>query len=161
MTTENSAPPGRLRVRFGLGATLVGFLIFVLGANPGFFRVDRSPVVGFLQIAVFLIGLAGICMGGYISLSALWNGGPKTIASDIGQRLVATGYVIAVASGMADVFGFGTQTLPAKTPYFGQWQSWGVMIGEAVITLGFVLLIPLGRPATKPPEPPPQIEIVE
>jgi hypothetical protein len=98
-------------------------------------------VFGFVQIAVFLVGLGIICLGGYISLAALWNGGPKSIASDIGLRLVGTGYVVAVASGMADVFGFGSQAFPA-IPYFGSWQLAGVILGEAVIAAGLLLLIP-------------------
>jgi len=69
-------------------------------------------VTGFVQIATFLVGLALMCMGGYIGLNALWNGTEKTIAADIGLRLVATGYVVAVACGMADVFGIGNQPLP-------------------------------------------------
>ncbi|OGO68417.1 MAG: hypothetical protein A2Z49_08255 [Chloroflexi bacterium RBG_19FT_COMBO_56_12] len=132
---------GSRRIRVGLGATIFGFLVFLIGAEPGFFGVDRSPVVGFVQIAVFLVGLGIICLGGYFSLAALWNGGPKSIASDIGLRLVATGYVIAVASGMADIFGFGSHGFP-NIPRFGSWQMSGVIIGEAVIAVGLLMLIP-------------------
>lgn len=135
---------GHLRIRLGLIITLVGFLVFLLGVDPGLFRLDRSPVTGFVQIAVFLVGLAVICLGGYFTLNALWNGSEKTIAADVGLRLVSTGYVIAVASGMADVFGFGTHPFP-KIPYFGPLQALGVMVGEAVIALGFFLLIPFHR----------------
>ncbi|MBN1148693.1 MAG: hypothetical protein JXA78_15645 [Anaerolineales bacterium] len=127
-------------IRFGLVITLLGLIIFVLGIDPGMFRMDRSPVVGFVQIAVFLVGLAVICLGGFIVLNALWNGDEKTIAADIGYRVVATGYVLAVTSGMADVFGFGSQTSP-DIPYFGPWQAAGVMAGELIIALGFLLLI--------------------
>lgn len=131
----------RTRIRMGLIITIFGFLIYLLGVDPGIFDLDRSPVTGFVQIAVFLIGLALICIGGYIGLNALWNGEQKTIVADIGLRLVATGYVVAVASGMADIFGFGTHPFP-NIPYFGPWQAVGVMIGEATIALGFILLIP-------------------
>jgi len=131
----------RLRIRLGLVTTIVGLVVFLIGANPGMFGLDRSPVMGFVQIAVFLVGLAIICLGGYISLNALWNGSQKSIAADIGLRLVSTGYVIAVASGMADVFGFGTHTLP-NIPYFGPLQAAGVMVGEGLIAVGFLLLIP-------------------
>lgn len=134
----------RYRIRIGLGFVILGLLIFILGIDPQMFNLDRSPVVGFVQIAVFLIGLAMICLGGYVVLNTLWNGNEKTIAADIGYRLVATGYVIAVASGMADVFGFGNQPFP-QIPYFGPWQAIGVMVGEIIITLGFLLLIPLPR----------------
>jgi len=135
---------GHLRIRLGLLVTLIGLLVFLLGVDPGLFRLDRSPVTGFVQIAVFLVGLAIICVGGYFTLNALWNGLEKTIAADVGLRLVATGYVIAVASGMADVFGFGTHPFP-KIPYFGPLQALGVMVGEAVIALGFFMLIPFHR----------------
>ncbi len=136
---------GKLRTRIGLGVTFLGFLIYLLGAEPGLFRVDRSPTVGFVQIATLLVGLGIICLGGYISLAALWNGGQKSIASDIGLRLVGTGYVISVASGMADVFGFGTNIWPI-VPVFGPYQQLGVMLGEAMIAVGMLLLIPYKRP---------------
>ena len=131
----------RFRTRFGLGLTLVGLLVFCLGAKPSFFGLDRSPVIGFVQITVFLIGLAMICLGGNLSLTSLWSGQQKSIAAEIGLRLVATGYVIAFTSGLADVFGMGNQPWPL-IPYFGPWQSVGVMIGELVIGIGFLLMIP-------------------
>jgi hypothetical protein len=131
----------KLRVRAGVVMTLAGFVIYMLGADPALFRVDRAPVTGFVQITVFLVGLAIICLGGYLSIASLWNGYQKTIAADIGLRLISTGYIIAVASGMADVFGFGGQPLP-RSPTFGAWQEVGVLIGEAVIALGFLLLMP-------------------
>ena len=53
-----------LRVRFSFIAVIFGFFVFAVGAKPGWFGWDRSPVVGFVQIAVFLIGLAMICVGG-------------------------------------------------------------------------------------------------
>jgi hypothetical protein len=129
----------RLGIR--LAIAVFGLVVFVLGLNPGLFGLDRSPVVGFVQLAVFLVGLAIICLGGYLTLTALWGSQEKTIAADIGYRTVATGYVVVVASGMADVFGFGSQPFPA-TPYFGQWQALGVMIGEIFIIIGFFLMIP-------------------
>jgi hypothetical protein len=138
-----------LRVRFGLAVVILGLLVFTLGADPALFNLDRSPIVGFVQIAVFLVGLAMICLGGYITLNTLWNGKEKTIPADIGYRLVSTGYVIAVASGMADVFGFGSQPYPA-IPYFGTWQASGVILGEIVIIVGFILLIPFTNSTNKP-----------
>ncbi len=140
-SAEEHTTNGHLRIRVGLVLTILGFILYLLGVDPGIFGLDRSPVTGFVQIATFLVGLAMMCVGGYLGLNALWNGRQKTIAADIGLRLVATGYVVAVASGMADIFGFGNQPLPL-IPYFGPWQAVGVMIGEATIVLGFILLIP-------------------
>lgn len=149
MRQDNATKPvPNFRVRVGFLITLFGFLVFLIGAKPNWFALDRRPIVGFVQIAVFLIGLGIICVGGYIALASLWNGSPKSIASDIGLRLVATGFLIAVASGMADVFGFGTEKIPG-VPHFGRLQTIGVLLGEAVIAVGFLLLIPY-RPRKEP-----------
>lgn len=136
---------GNRRIRLGLWATIFGFIVYLLGAEPGLFFLDRSPVVGFVQIAAFLVGLGIICLGGYITLAALWNGHTKTIASDIGLRLVGTGYVIAVACGMADIFGFGSNNYPV-IPIFGVYQQIGVIFGEIVIAVGLLMLIPYKEP---------------
>ena len=149
-TTPLAGLPSRFRIRIGLFITLLGLLVFLVGARPAFFGLDRSPVVGFVQISVFLVGLAAICIGGYISLMAFWRNGDRTIPADFGTRLVTTGYVIAVFCGMADVFGFGTQLRP-QVPFFGPWQAAGVQVGEAVIAIGFLLLIPY-RSAKRLPE---------
>lgn len=133
------------RVRFGLALTLIGFMLFILGARPSTFGLDRSPVIGFVQIAVFLVGLAIITLGGYISLMGLWGKRELSLLADIGSRLVATGFVICVFSGMADIFGFGSHLPPNTIPYFGDWQVLGVEIGQIVIGIGLVLMIPFHR----------------
>ena len=131
-----------LRIRFSLIAVGVGLLIFAIGAKPNWFGWNRAPVVGFVQIVVFLIGLALICLGGYIGLSSLWGNEQRSIVADIGLRLIGTGYVIAVFSGTADEFGVGAQALPDDNPYFGPLQATGVLIGQFVIAVGFLMLIP-------------------
>jgi hypothetical protein len=132
------------RVRTGLIITLIGMLVFLIGVRPALFGLDRSPVIGFVQIAVFLVGMAIICIGGYISLMALWRGRERSIAADVGFRLVATGYVVAVFAGMADVFGFGSHLLPA-VPEFGYVQAIGVVVGQFIISVGFLLMVPFNR----------------
>ena len=141
MNGEHSNGISFLRIRFSLITVPLGLLIFAIGAKPNWFGWDRDPVVGFIQITVFLIGLALICLGGFVGLSALWGREQRSIIADIGLRLVATGYVIAVFTAFADVFGLGTQPLP-KVPYFGPWQAGGVLIGEIVIAIGFLMVIP-------------------
>ena len=132
------------QVRFGLLVTLLGFIVFVIGAKPEWLGFDRSPMVGFVQICAVLIGLAIICLGGYTGLAALWGAEEKSIAADIGLRLVATGYVISVFTGMADIFGMTLQKDP-RIPFFGPWQQAGVEIGMAVIAVGMLLLVPFHR----------------
>ena len=133
------------RIRIGLGTTLFGFLVFLIGVRPDIFGLDRSPVIGFVQISVFEVGLGIICIGGYISLVSLWKDQPISIAAEIGQRMVATGYLVAVFAGMADIFGFGSHRLPG-VPFFGVWQQTGVMVGQAIIAIGFLMMIPYRRP---------------
>jgi hypothetical protein len=74
-------------------------------------------------------------------MTALWGKEQRSIIADIGLRLVGTGFVITIFTGMADVFGMGAQPVP-DVPYFGPWQAAGVLIGEITIALGFLLLIP-------------------
>jgi hypothetical protein len=141
MSNEPAVRVSYLRVRFSLICVGVGLLIFVIGAKPDWFGWDRVSVVGFVQIVVFLIGLGLICIGGYVGISALWGREQRSILADIGSRLIGTGYVIAVFAGMADVFGMGAQTLP-DTPFFGPLQAIGVLVGQVVIAIGFLMFIP-------------------
>ena len=141
MSLEPGIRVSYFRIRFSLISVSIGLLIFTIGAKPTWFGWDRSPVVGFIQIAVFLFGLALICMGGYVGLLALWGREQRSIIADIGLRLIGTGYVIAVFTGLADVFGMGSQPLP-MVPYFGPWQAGGVLIGQSLIAIGFLMLIP-------------------
>jgi len=129
------------RVRNGVIFLTIGLIIFLIGIKPSLFALDRSPVIGFVQIAVFLVGLAGICLGGYLTINALWNGKQRSIIADIGFRLVSTGYVVAALSGMADVFGIGSSHFPA-IPYFGHVQAIGVILGQVTILIGIIMMIP-------------------
>jgi hypothetical protein len=137
-------PLPKIRIRISLLATLAGFIIFLIGARPGFFGLDRSPVVGFIQIAVMLLGIGIICVSGYSTIRALWCRETPSVSADIGWRLVSTGFVVAMFSGFADVFGVGTHPLPG-VPYFGVWQARGMEIGCAIIAIGFILMFPFNR----------------
>lgn len=139
--TDLSYP--KIRIQVGLGLALFGYLVFLLGARPSLFGLDRSPVVGFVQISVFLLGLAIISLGGYLTLNALWPEGKKTIAAEIGSRLISTGYVICVFTGMADIFGLGSHPLP--NVYFGPLQARGMTLGLMTIAVGFLLMIRFKR----------------
>ena len=130
----------RVRIKAGLLGTFVGFLVVVLGAKPEFFGMDRSPVIGFIQTATFLIGLGIISFSGYFCLMSFWPKGYTTLTADLGLRLVSTGWLIAVFSGMADVFGFGSHPITGLV-FFGRLQQMGVEIGEMVIGIGLVMMI--------------------
>lgn len=137
-----------IRIKLGLALAFVGYLIFLLGARPSLFGLDRSPVVGFVQISVFLIGLAIISVGSYMTLDALWPNGEKSIAAQIGSRLISTGYVICIFTAMADVFGLGSHPLPDV--FFGPLQARGMVLGMMTIAAGFLLMIRYKRPKSNP-----------
>lgn len=133
----------RRRIFIGIGLTLAGYAIFLLGARPSVYGLDRSPVIGFVQIAVFIVGIGIISYGAHVTIQALWQGKATSIASQIGMRMIQTGFVIALFTGMADVFGLGSHRLPR--PFFGPLQATGVQIGELVIGLGIFLMFPFHR----------------
>ncbi len=147
LNSENYDRNAKLRMRIAVGLVLFGTFTYVLGVKPNLFGADLSPVVGFVQIAVFLVGLALICLGGILAMNILWGDREKSIPADVGYRLVSTGFLAAAASGMADTFGFGTQPYPA-TPYFGAWQALGVMAGQGIIIIGFLMMIPWPKKTT-------------
>lgn len=139
-------------LQIGLILTVIGFLMFWLGAAPGDFGQDRSPILGYNQVAVLSVGLGIFCLGGCLCLLWLWRGKQRSIAADFGWRLVCTGYIIAVWSAMADIWGFGTQPLP-KTQCFGPWQERGVLAGQVIIALGYLLMIPWRKQTIKKDNP--------
>jgi hypothetical protein len=133
------------RIRFGLIVVVSGFLIFLIGVKPEIFLLDRSPVLGFVQISVMLAGLAVMCMGGYISINGLWKGRKRSIAAELGIRIISTGYIIALFSGLADVLGLGSHPYPKHIPYFGVWQARGFQIAEGIIAIGILMMLPYAR----------------
>jgi hypothetical protein len=135
----------RRRIQFGLIISISGFVVFLIGIKPEIFLLDRSPVLGFIQIAVMLVGLAIICVGGYLSISGLWKGQRPSIAAQLGVRIISTGYIIAVFSGFADIFGLGSHPYPEYIPYFGEWQARGVQIAEGFIAIGMLMMLPYAR----------------
>jgi hypothetical protein len=147
--SELELPTSKNRIRIGLWLAIIGYLIFLLGARPSLFGLDRSPVVGFVQISVFLVGLAFIILGSHLTLSSLWPEGEKTIAAQIGSRLISTGYVICLFTGMADIFGLGSHPLP--NVFFGPLQARGMTLGMMTIAVGFLLMIRYKRPLNGKP----------
>lgn len=135
----------------GLIVSTLGLLIFLLGADPGLFGLDRSPVIGYVQVMVFSTGLLILTLGSSITLNSYWYKNGRSILADIGLRLAWTGLIISLASGMADLFGLGTRPLTESTTFFGYWQARGVLIGEIVIILGLLLMLPFKR-SSPPPE---------
>jgi len=143
--------PRQIRwVRRLMTVTLLGLLVFLIGINPDLIGMNRSPAVGFVQVGVWLSGLAVALLGAYGALRVIRNGRPTTLLNDVGLRLAATGYVVAAAASLADFIGIGSHTIRALV--FGKIQVAGLVVGVLLIVAGLVLYYPRSpRPATDEP----------
>jgi len=119
---------------------LLGLFIFLIGISPDLIGMDRSPVVGFVQVGVWLTGLAALLLGTYLTIRVIRNGRYQTLRADVGVRLMATGYVVAAAASLADFIGIGSHTLPGLV--FGHLQVIGLVLGVMVSLVGVVLFWP-------------------
>jgi len=134
-----------------LGMDFAGLGLFLLGMQPWLFGLDRSPVIGYLQVVVFLSGLGLVVVASY-AIERLFRlpNQPLTIREDVGARLAATGYVLVVVSSTADLIGLGSHPLPGP-PHFGVLQSTGLLVGAAMVIIGLAMYHPR---AIKPAPPP-------
>jgi hypothetical protein len=123
--------------------TLLGLFLFLIGVEPDLLALDRSPVVGFVQIGVWLFGLAVVLIGAYASVRVVRNGRANSLRADIGVRLIATGYVAAVVASLADFLSIGSQHMP--NIYFGPVQTLGLILGVVTSLAGVLLYWPMGE----------------
>jgi hypothetical protein len=130
------------RARRWMTIVLLGLFVFLIGVWPDLIGMDRSPVVGFVQIGVWLTGLAVLLLGAYATIRVIRNGIPTSLRADIGLRLISTGYVVAGVASLADFIGVGAQRMPFIT--FGPVQVIGLVTGVLLSLLGIVLYWPLG-----------------
>jgi hypothetical protein len=129
----------RVRSQFGLTLSFIGFALLIFGLKPEVFGLSSSLSVGFAQILTFLVGLGVLIWGATVVLSAYWPRGQQSLLADFGLRVIATGYMICIFTGLADAFGFGTNPLPDV--YMGGLQRRGVIIGMSVVLIGLLMMI--------------------
>ncbi len=148
-------------IRIWLALALLGALAFVIGVEPDVIGMDRSPVVGFVQVGVWLFGLALTLLSLYASVRVVRNARPHSLRADIGSRLIATGYVLAAASSLADFISIGSHRMPEI--FFGPLQTAGLVIGVVISLLGVVLYWPwrLRRKKDEAAETAPEAEAEE
>ncbi|HLF00710.1 MAG TPA: hypothetical protein VI547_01945 [Anaerolineales bacterium] len=126
--------------RFGVALVIAGFFIFVIGVFPDLIRLDLTPGLGVAQILTFLFGIGLMALGGYVyTYAARQRARQRRLRHEVGMRLIATGYVLCIVSAIADTIGIGSHNIPETAPFFGWWQSSGVLLGVLVIILGLFL----------------------
>ena len=119
---------------------LFGLFVFLIGINPDLIGMDRSPVVGFVQIGVWLTGFAILMSAAYATVRVVRQGKPNSLRADIGERLIATGYTVVAVSSMADFIGVGAHRMPLI--HFGPFQQIGLILGVVLCALGVFLYWP-------------------
>ena len=119
---------------------LIGLILFLIGIYPNIIGMDRSPVVGFVQIGVWLLGLGVLLVGATMTVRTVRNGRPNSLKSEVGLRLIATGYVLSVAASFADFLGIGSHVRPDLA--YGPLQVTGLALGVLVSLAGLILYFP-------------------
>jgi hypothetical protein len=138
--TEATPPNLGRMARFAVALIVAGFFIFVIGVFPDIIRLNLVPGIGVVQILVFLSGIGLMSFGGYLyTYATRQRARQRRLRHEVGVRLVATGFVLCVVSATADLIGIGSHNLPDGAPYFGLWQSGGVLLGVLVIIFGLFL----------------------
>ena len=128
---------------------ILGLLVFLVGINPDLIGMNRSRVIGFIQMGVWLSGLGLLLLGAFLTVRVVRNGRPMSLRAEVGTRLIATGYVISAAASLADFLAIGSHHLPWV--YLGPLQVAGLAGGVVVSLLGVLLYWP--RTPRPPAEP--------
>jgi hypothetical protein len=128
---------------------IIGVLVFVIGVSPDLIGMDRSRVIGFIQMGVWLTGLGLVLLGAFLAVRVVRNGRPMSLRAEIGTRLIATGYVVSAAATLADFLSIGSHHLPWV--YFGPLQVGGLVAGVVVSLIGVLLYWPrTPKPTAEP-----------
>jgi uncharacterized membrane protein len=138
------------RARRWMTIVLLGLFIFIIGVQPDILGLNRSLTVGFVQIGVWLTGLAILLLASYATVHVVRNGKPTSLRADIGLRLLATGYVVAAVASLADFIGVGAQRMPFIA--FGPVQVIGLVTGVLLSLLGVILYWPRRKSQPTPNE---------
>ena len=131
--------------------TTIGVLVFAVGIHPDVIGMDRSRVIGFIQMGVWLTGLGLLLLGAFLTVRVVRNGRPMSLRAEIGTRLIATGFVVSATATLADFLAIGSHRLPWV--YFGPLQVGGLVAGGIVSLIGVVLYWPRTPKPAAEPEP--------
>ncbi|MBN2555032.1 MAG: hypothetical protein JXA97_03750 [Anaerolineales bacterium] len=133
--------PQKLRnARFWAALSAAGILVFTIGIAPQIIGMNRSLVIGFVQIGVWLVGLAMVLVGAFAIVRVVRNRRFMSLRADIGMRLIATGYVVSATASLADFVGVGAQRMPGIS--FGPLQVFGLVMGIFISVFGLFLYWP-------------------
>jgi len=127
--------------QFSITIGALGIVITLIGLFPGIAGLEAASGVGVLQVLVTLLGFSLLFTGAYVFAKLeFFRGMPATLAQNIGIRLTLTGMLIAAASGLADVLGFGSHPNTQNTrPLLGNLQAIAFVGGILIASSGVVI----------------------
>ena len=126
--------------RLGVALIVAGFFVFLVGTFPDIIRLNLTPGFGAAQIITFLAGIGLMTLGGSVYMYATrQRDRAHRLRHEVGLRLIATGYVLCCVAAIADLIGIGSHNFPETEPFFGWWQSAGVLLGVFIIVFGLFL----------------------
>jgi hypothetical protein len=133
----------------GIAISLLGGVVTLIGLFPSVIGLEQASGIGILQMLVILIGFSILIFGAFIFVQSTYYAGVRhNLAQQIGVRLSMTGLLIATASGLADVLGFGSHPvgIEGQRPLMGTWQASGVLGGFAIASIGVIIFALMGHP---------------
>ncbi len=139
----------------GIALAVLGAVIALIGLFPSITGIEPTPGIGILQIIVILTGFSIMIGGAFLFVqSAYYPGIKHNLAQQIGLRLSLTGLVIATASGLADVLGFGSHPIgvEGQRPFFGIYQAIGLLGGFIIASIGVIIFALMGAHPPDHPE---------
>lgn len=139
--------------QFGIIVAILGGVVTFIGLFPGVVGLEQTTDVGVIQIITILIGFSMLITGAYIFVQSTYYPGVRhNLAQQIGLRLSMTGLVIATASGLADILGFGSNPpiTDVQRPFVGPLQTFGLIGGFLIASLGVIIFAVFGHP--EPPD---------
>src|SRR5258708_3418271 len=141
--------------QIGIAIVFLGIVITAIGLFPGVIGLEQSPGIGIVQTLVILAGFTILTLGALLFVQSAYYAGIKhNLAQQIGLRLSLTGLVIATASGLADVLGFGSHPVgvEGQRPFFGIYQAVGLLGGFIIASIGVIIFALMGAHPPDHPE---------
>lgn len=127
--------------QFGMALGVLGAVLTFMGLFPGVTGLEPAVGIGVVQIFAILIGFVLLIIGALIYVKfTFYVLKSANLMQQIGIRLALTGMLFAAITGMADLFGFGSNLRDAGSdPIFGFLQALGIIGSFALSAIGVLL----------------------
>src|SRR5579863_10069570 len=128
-------------IRVGIAVGGLGLILTLIGLFPTITGINPTPGFGIVKTVTVLTGFCVLILGALIFVqSVYYPGQPHTLAQEIAVRLSLTGLLIAIASGLADVLGYGSNPPgPNSRPMLGPYKMAGLIGGFLIAAVGVLI----------------------